>query len=59
MKSKEKLICGICGGTNVKTKFEEKAYYIDRCKCGAWRFNTDKHAGFPAIKKEYGYWISK
>ena len=61
----EKPICGICGGSEITTELNvgwdvaeggEEAQHIDRCKCGAWRFNIDYQPNIGAIEKSYGEW---
>jgi hypothetical protein len=65
MKPEEKPICEICGGSEIITEHDvgwdideggEERQHIDRCKCGAWRFNIDYQPHIGINEKIYGKW---
>ena len=67
MDTNDKL-CGICGSSEITTEHDvgwdideggEEKQHIDRCECGAWRFNIDRWENFTDLIKIYGKWHNK
>ncbi len=61
----KKTRCPFCQSTNIAfldnvgsdiDASGEETQHIDKCECGAWRFNIDRYDNFSDYRKIFGKW---